>query len=152
MSKTGHDFIKERMRAENAIYGGEMSAHHYFRDFAYCDSGMIPWLLVCELLSQTNQPLSELVSERIRLFPCSGEINFKVTNVVNAIHQIKIHFMTESPELDDTDGLSMSFAEWRFNLRGSNTEPLLRLNVESRADAKLVAQKVAEISSLISAC
>jgi phosphomannomutase len=152
MSKTGHAFIKERMRAENAIYGGEMSAHHYFRDFAYCDSGMIPWLLVCELLSQTNQPLSELVAERIRLFPCSGEINFKVTNVANAIQQIKMHFMPESPELDDTDGLSMTFAEWRFNLRGSNTEPLLRLNVESRADAKLVAQKVAEITGLISAC
>ncbi|MDP1766107.1 MAG: phosphomannomutase CpsG [Methylotenera sp.] len=152
MSKTGHAFIKERMRAENAIYGGEMSAHHYFRDFAYCDSGMIPWLLVCELLSQTNQPLSELVAERIRLFPCSGEINFKVTNVANAIQHIKMHFMAESPELDDTDGLSMTFSEWRFNLRGSNTEPLLRLNVESRADAKLVAQKVAEISSLISAC
>jgi phosphomannomutase/phosphomannomutase/phosphoglucomutase len=152
MSKTGHAFIKERMRAENAIYGGEMSAHHYFRDFAYCDSGMIPWLLVCELLSQTKQPLSEMVAERIRLFPCSGEINFKVTNVANAIQQIKMHFMPESPELDDTDGLSMTFAEWRFNLRGSNTEPLLRLNVESRADAKLVAQKVAEITGLISAC
>ena len=151
MSKTGHAFIKERMRAENAIYGGEMSAHHYFRDFAYCDSGMIPWLLVCELLSQTGKALSELVEERISLFPCSGEINFKVANAADAIHQVKSHFMQESPSLDNTDGLSMSFAEWRFNLRGSNTEPLLRLNVESRANGKLMQQKVDEISSLIRA-
>jgi phosphomannomutase len=149
MSKTGHAFIKERMRLENAIYGGEMSAHHYFRDFAYCDSGMIPWLLVCELLSQTGQSLSELVAERIRLFPCSGEINFKVSNVVEAIQKIKAHFMPEILSIDDTDGLSMTFSEWRFNLRGSNTEPLLRLNVEARADGQLVQQKVEEISKLI---
>ena len=161
MSKTGHAFIKERMRAENAIYGGEMSAHHYFRDFAYCDSGMIPWLLVSELLSQTGKALSQLVEERISLFPCSGEINFKVVNVADAMQQIKNHFTQnpsnkdstskEVPTLDDTDGLSMSFAEWRFNLRGSNTEPLLRLNVESRANKTLVQDKVTEISKLISA-
>jgi phosphomannomutase len=150
MSKTGHAFIKERMRLENAIYGGEMSAHHYFRDFAYCDSGMIPWLLVCELLSQTRKSLSALVAERISLFPCSGEINFKVVNVADAIQKIKNYFMGQSPVLEDTDGLSMTFENWRFNLRGSNTEPLLRLNVESRADANLVQQKVSEISSLIS--
>ncbi|MEI8363113.1 MAG: phosphomannomutase CpsG [Betaproteobacteria bacterium] len=149
MSKTGHAFIKERMRLENAIYGGEMSAHHYFRDFAYCDSGMIPWLLVCELLSQSGQSLSALVAERIALFPCSGELNFKVENVTDAIRHIQQHFMSESPSIDETDGLSMTFTEWRFNLRGSNTEPLLRLNVESRADAQLVQQKVDEISSLI---
>ncbi|HYN55231.1 MAG TPA: phosphomannomutase CpsG, partial [Methylotenera sp.] len=116
MSKTGHAFIKERMRAENAIYGGEMSAHHYFRDFAYCDSGMIPWLLVCELLSQTGQALSELVEARINLFPCSGEINFKVANVPDAMQQVQKHFMSESLNVDDTDGLSMSFTKWRFNL------------------------------------
>ena len=150
MSKTGHAFIKERMRLENAIYGGEMSAHHYFRDFAYCDSGMIPWLLVCELLSQTGKSLSALVEERISLFPCSGEINFKVVNVTDAIQKIKDHFIGQALVLDDTDGLSMTFENWRFNLRGSNTEPLLRLNVESRADANLVQQKVSEISSLIS--
>ncbi len=150
MSKTGHAFIKERMRLENAIYGGEMSAHHYFRDFAYCDSGMIPWLLVCALLSQTGQSLSSLVAERIALFPCSGELNFKVVNVADALRHIQLHFMAESPSVDETDGLSMAFTEWRFNLRGSNTEPLLRLNVESRADAQLVQQKVDEISSLIS--
>jgi phosphomannomutase len=149
MSKTGHAFIKERMRLENAIYGGEMSAHHYFRDFAYCDSGMIPWLLVCELLSQTGQSLSELVAERIALFPCSGELNFKVANVADALMHIQQHFMPKSPSIDKTDGLSMTFAEWRFNLRGSNTEPLLRLNIESRADAQLVQQKVDEISNLI---
>ena len=149
MSKTGHAFIKERMRLENAIYGGEMSAHHYFRDFAYCDSGMIPWLLVCELLSQSGQSLSALVAERIALFPCSGEINFKVENVADALSRIQQYFMPESPSIDETDGLSMAFAEWRFNLRGSNTEPLLRLNIEARADAQLVQQKVDEISSFI---
>lgn len=150
MSKTGHAFIKERMRAENAIYGGEMSAHHYFRDFAYCDSGMIPWLLVCELLSQTGQALSELVEERISRFPCSGEINFKVTNVAEAMRQVQAYFMQASSDIDYTDGLSMVFADWRFNLRGSNTEPLLRLNVEARANKILVQQKVNEISMLIS--
>lgn len=149
MSKTGHAFIKERMRAENAIYGGEMSAHHYFRDFAYCDSGMIPWLLVCELLSQTRKTLSALVEVRISLFPCSGEINFKVTNVKDALARIEFHFLKQAPLVDKTDGLSMDFESWRFNLRGSNTEPLLRLNVESRADAELVASKVEELSKLI---
>ena len=149
MSKTGHAFIKERMRLENAIYGGEMSAHHYFRDFAFCDSGMIPWLLVCALLSQTGKPLSALVAERIALFPCSGEINFKVMNVKQSIARIEAHFMAQGPVVDRTDGLSLDFGAWRFNLRGSNTEPLLRLNVESRGDAALVQLKVAEIAALI---
>lgn len=149
MSKTGHAFIKERMRLENAIYGGEMSAHHYFRDFAYCDSGMIPWLLVCELLSQTGQALSELVEKRISLFPCSGEINFKVVNVVESIQKIQHCFISEAISIDHTDGLSMTFDAWRFNLRVSNTEPLLRLNIEAQTSAKLVQQKVDEISSLI---
>ncbi len=149
MSKTGHAFIKERMRAENAIYGGEMSAHHYFRDFAYCDSGMIPWLLVCELLSNSRKPLSALVAERIKLFPCSGEINFKVSNVNNALKAIQHHYSPLNPVLDDTDGLSMAFPNWRFNLRGSNTEPLLRLNVESRGETHLMASKTQEIIRLI---
>ena len=149
MSKTGHAFIKERMRVENAIYGGEMSAHHYFRDFSYCDSGMIPWLLVSELLSQTGQSISTMVAERIRLFPCSGEINFKVANVVEAIAKIKQHFKAETIGVDNTDGLSMTFTDWRLNLRCSNTEPLLRLNIESRANAILVQQKVDEISQVI---
>ena len=149
MSKTGHAFIKERMRLENAIYGGEMSAHHYFRDFAFCDSGMIPWLLVCALLSQTGKPLSALVAERIALFPCSGEINFKVMNVKQSIARIEAHFMAQHPVIDRTDGLSMDFGAWRFNLRGSNTEPLLRLNVESRADSQLVQRQVEAIGHLI---
>jgi phosphomannomutase len=149
MSKTGHAFIKERMRLENAIYGGEMSAHHYFRDFAFCDSGMIPWLLVCALLSQTGKPLSALVAERIALFPCSGEMNFKVANVIHSIARIEAHFMAQGPVVDRTDGLSMDFGAWRFNLRGSNTEPLLRLNVESRGDAALMLQQVDVITKLI---
>lgn len=150
-SKTGHAFIKERMREEDAIYGGEMSAHHYFRDFAYCDSGMIPWLLVAELVSVKNQPLSTLLDKRIRLFPCSGEINFQVKNVQATIQQIHNHFKTKSPvTVDTTDGLSMEFADWRFNLRGSNTEPVLRLNVESKGDTHLMQQQVSVIAELIS--
>ncbi|UJS25915.1 phosphomannomutase CpsG [Thiothrix winogradskyi] len=146
-SKTGHAFIKERMRLEDAIYGGEMSAHHYFRDFAYCDSGMIPWLLVAQLMSVKGQTLSTLVSERIGKFPCSGEINFHVSDVKACIAAVREHFAALQPlVIDTTDGLSMEFAEWRFNLRGSNTEPVLRLNVESRQDMALVQEQVANIS------
>ncbi|MBO0613234.1 phosphomannomutase CpsG [Thiothrix fructosivorans] len=146
-SKTGHAFIKERMRLEDAIYGGEMSAHHYFRDFAYCDSGMIPWLLVAQLMSVKGQTLSTLVSERIGKFPCSGEINFHVNDVKACIAAVREHFTALQPlVIDTTDGLSMEFAEWRFNLRGSNTEPVLRLNVESRQDMALVQEQVANIS------
>ena len=149
--KTGHAFIKERMRLENAVYGGEMSAHHYFRDFAYCDSGMIPWLLVAELLCVKRLPLSRLVDDRIAMFPCSGELNYTVADAESVIESIKQHFSNESAELDFTDGLSMAFADWRFNLRSSNTEPLLRLNVESRGDAELVRAKVREIEGIIRA-
>ncbi len=150
-SKTGHAFIKERMRAENAIYGGEMSAHHYFRDFAYCDSGMIPWLLVVELICQSGRPLSDLVGQRMLNYPCSGEINYRVRDVQATIAHVQNHFTSLfTPDLDLTDGVSMGFADWRMNLRGSNTEPLLRLNVEARGDAKLVADRVAEIEALIS--
>jgi phosphomannomutase len=148
-SKTGHAFIKERMRAEDAIYGGEMSAHHYFRDFAYCDSGMIPWLLVAELLCTTGKSLSALVGERMLAYPCSGEINFRVHDVQSSIAFIKKHFMAAEPVIDTTDGLSMAFADWRFNLRGSNTEPVLRLNVESRGNADLMQAKTYEISELL---
>ena len=150
-SKTGHAFIKERMRAENAVYGGEMSAHHYFRDFAYCDSGMIPWLLVAELMSTTGQPLSRLVSEREALYPCSGEINYRVADTNAAIHAVENHFAALGPVVDRTDGLSLDFGQWRMNLRASNTEPLLRLNVESRGDAPLVATRVREIEQAIGA-
>ncbi len=148
-SKTGHAFIKERMRKEDAIYGGEMSAHHYFRDFFYCDSGMIPWLLIAELLSKTGKPLSQLVAERVQAFPCSGEINYTVQNAPAILKRIQEHFAPENPSIDETDGLSLEFAQWRMNIRSSNTEPLLRLNIEARGDAELVWQKVAEVEKLI---
>jgi len=161
-SKTGHAFIKERMRKENAIYGGEMSAHHYFRDFAYCDSGMIPWLLVAELLSVSGNSLSESVNERLEKYPCSGEINYDVEDVASSLDRI-VDFYTDPvntstrvtrqsspyPLIDKTDGISLEFEDWRFNLRASNTEPLLRLNVETRANPRLVGTKVNEIASLI---
>ena len=150
-SKTGHAFIKERMRLEDAIYGGEMSAHHYFRDFAYCDSGMIPWLLVAQLMSVKNKPLSTLVYERIQAYPCSGEINFHVHDVKACIAAIREHYEAQNPlVIDTTDGLSMEFADWRFNLRGSNTEPVLRLNVESRQNTALMQSKTAEIAAQLS--
>ncbi|MDP2804932.1 MAG: phosphomannomutase CpsG [Gallionellaceae bacterium] len=148
-SKTGHAFIKERMRAENAIYGGEMSAHHYFRDFAYCDSGMIPWLLVVELLSRSGKKLSQLVGERIQAYPCSGEINYRVTDVTQSIEHVLQHYQLQNPIIDRTDGISVEFADWRFNLRGSNTEPLLRLNVETRNNFPAVLEHVNMIETLI---
>ena len=149
MSKTDHAFIKERMRSEDAIYGGEMSAHHYFRDFAYCDSGMIPWLLIAELIATSGQPLSSLVSDMIDRFPVSGEINRSVTAPKELIEKVLAHYSADAIDIDKTDGLSMSFSEWRFNLRMSNTEPLLRLNVESRGDAKLMEQKTAELLAML---
>ncbi len=154
-SKTGHAFIKETMRAEDAVYGGEMSAHHYFRDFAYCDSGMIPWLLVAELMSVKQQPLSQLVAERIAKYPCSGELNFTVSDVALCLERVQQHFSSThevdgNPLVDLTDGLSMTFADWRFNLRGSNTEPVLRLNVESRGNMERVTQKTEEVNALLS--
>jgi len=148
-SKTGHAFIKERMRAENAIYGGEMSAHHYFRDFAYCDSGMIPWLLVAELMSTSGQPLSRMVGERITAYPCSGEINYTVRDVATVLSRIEGAYSKQARSVDRTDGLGMDLGAWRFNVRASNTEPLLRLNVEARADARLVQQSVSELETLI---
>jgi phosphomannomutase len=151
MSKTGHAFIKERMRLENAAYGGEMSAHHYFRDFAYCDSGMIPWLLVVSLLSKKGCTMSSLVEEYLEKFPCSGEINSTVENPAGKIDSIKAIYEKEAADIDFTDGLSMSFDKWRFNLRMSNTEPLLRLNVESKCDKLLMQQKCEELLKLIRA-
>jgi phosphomannomutase/phosphomannomutase/phosphoglucomutase len=148
-SKTGHAFIKERMRQENAIYGGEMSAHHYFLDFAYCDSGMIPWLLVAELLSTSGKLLSNLVGDREAAFPCSGEINYRVADTAAAMREVEIHFQADNPTIDRTDGISLEFADWRLNLRASNTEPLLRLNVESRGNSEIVAMRVHEIEQLI---
>lgn len=133
-SKSGHSFIKEKMREHNAVYGGEMSAHHYFRDFAYCDSGMIPWLLAMAVLSETGKSLSSLVEEMIAKFPCSGEINFKVADTQATIQKLFDHYADQKPEIDQTDGVSLNFGSWRFNVRASNTEPLLRLNIESRRD------------------
>ncbi|WP_333001954.1 phosphomannomutase CpsG [Vibrio coralliilyticus] len=149
MSKTGHAFIKERMRSEDAVYGGEMSAHHYFRDFGYCDSGMIPWLLVSELICRKGQPLSNLVAERIAAFPSSGEINSTLDNPNQAIQRIKAIFEQDALNVDYTDGVSMEFTNWRFNLRSSNTEPVVRLNVESRADVELMKVKTEQILSLL---
>jgi phosphomannomutase len=146
--KTGHAFIKERMRLEDAVYGGEMSAHHYFRDFAYCDSGMIPWLLVAELICKSGKPLSALVAERMAAFPASGEINRTVQDAAALIKKVEAIYSDDALLIDYTDGLSMNFENWRFNLRMSNTEPVVRLNVESRADTALMQQKTAELLSL----
>ncbi|MBY4889229.1 phosphomannomutase CpsG [Pantoea sp. DY-15] len=149
MSKTGHAFIKERMREEDAIYGGEMSAHHYFRDFAYCDSGMIPWLLVAELLAVKGQTLSQQVEERMKAFPCSGEINSKVEDVSSKINFIKKRYSKAECIVDSTDGISIDYDDWRFNIRSSNTEPLMRLNVEAKNDASLMKEKTDELLSVI---
>lgn len=151
LCKTGHAFIKERMRQEDAVYGGEMSAHHYFRDFAYCDSGMIPWLLVADNISNAGKALSELVAERIAKFPVSGEINRKVTDGKLVLAKIEEQFVVDGAVVDRTDGLSVEFPTWRFNVRTSNTEPLLRLNVESRGDAGLMERKTEELLACIEA-
>ncbi|EJM14023.1 phosphomannomutase [Pseudomonas sp. GM18] len=148
-SKTGHAFIKERMREEDAVYGGEMSAHHYFRDFAYCDSGMIPWLLVAALMTTTEKTLAQLVDERIAAYPCTGEINYRVADVGATLDKVRAHYAPEALDVDETDGVSMSFPTWRFNVRGSNTEPLLRLNIESRGAAGHLQDLLAEVESLI---
>ncbi|MDD1629195.1 MAG: phosphomannomutase [Methylococcaceae bacterium] len=148
-SKTGHAFIKERMRLEDAVYGGEMSAHHYFRDFSYCDSGMIPWLLVIELISKSGKMLSQLVDERMLRFPASGEINRTIAQPEAAIERVKKHYQKDAQHVDFTDGLSMEFGSWRFNLRCSNTEPLVRLNVESRGDEALMQAKTEELLALL---
>ncbi|MFV5494387.1 phosphomannomutase CpsG [Acinetobacter towneri] len=152
-SKSGHAFIKDVMREHNAVYGGEMSAHHYFRDFAYCDSGMIPWLLVLSVLSETGQSLSNLVEEMIAKFPCSGEINFKVADTQATIQKIFEHYASQNPTIDQTDGVSLDFGTWRFNVRASNTEPLLRLNIESRRDQnpRPMQDYVDELTQLIQA-
>lgn len=148
-SKTGHVYFKQIMRKADAVYGGEISAHHYFRDFAYCDSGMIPWLLVWEFLSQKNMSLSSLVSEQKKTYISSGEINFTVSNVSSCLAQIKQLFYSSAKQIDDLDGLSMVFDGWRFNLRLSNTEPLLRLNVEAKGDEELLNAKVRDISQIL---
>jgi phosphomannomutase/phosphoglucomutase len=151
LCKSGHAFIKEKMRAEDAVYGGEMSAHHYFREFAYADSGMIPWLLIAQLISESGRSLADWVEDRMAAYPCSGEINFKVSDAKASVARVMEHFAAQSPALDHTDGISADFGDWRFNLRSSNTEPLLRLNVESRGDAALMQARTDEIATLLKA-
>ena len=150
LCKSGHAFIKQKMREVDGVYGGEMSAHHYFRKFSYCDSGMIPWLLVLQVISERGLSLSELVGERMRLFPASGEINRHLqTDAKSILARAERQYESQAESRDFTDGLSMEFRDWRFNLRGSNTEPLVRLNVESRGSESLMREKTAEILQLI---
>ena len=150
VSKTGHSHMKRTLRDHGAVYGGEMSAHHYFRDFMACDSGMIPWLLVAELMGRTGLTLAELIAPRMAAFPSSGEINFTVADPKSAVARVAAALAPDATAIDETDGLSLTFPNWRMNLRQSNTEPLLRLNVEARGDAALVAHAVAKITVLIS--
>ena len=145
MSKTGHAFIKERMRQEDAIYGGEMSAHHYFRDFSYCDSGMVPWLLVARLMSEKDVTLANLVDERMSLFPASGEINREIEDAAQVLKTVEHKYAPDALTVDHTDGLSMEMENWRFNIRMSNTEPVVRLNVESRGDQQLMQERTQEL-------
>ncbi len=145
LSKSGHAFIKQRMRDVDGVYGGEMSAHHYFRRFAYCDSGMIPWLMVAQIVSESGKPLSKLVGERIARFPASGELNYRVPDAKAAIADIESRYAGTALAVDRTDGISYEFSDWRFNLRTSNTEPLIRLNVETRGSDKLMRSRTAEL-------
>jgi len=149
LSKSGHAFIKQRMREVDGLYGGEMSAHHYFRRFAYCDSGMIPWLLMTQILSETGRPLSSLVGERIAAFPASGELNYRVPDAAAAMAAIESRYAKQALKVDRTDGQSYEFSDWRFNLRTSNTEPLLRLNVESRGSEQLMRERTREIFEML---
>ncbi|CAM3904590.1 phosphohexomutase domain-containing protein [Rheinheimera salexigens] len=151
LCKTGHAFIKERMRTEDAIYGGEMSAHHYFKDFAYCDSGMIPWLLVAELMSTSAKSLSNQVANMISEYPSSGELNFTLNNPEYKMNVIKKKYSYMAKLIDYTDGITMEFDSWRFNIRLSNTESVLRLNVESKQNYVLMKQMTAEIISILTA-
>ena len=148
-SKTGHAFVKETMRNHKAVYGGEMSAHHYFRDFAYCDSGMIPWLLIIELLSKSGRSLGDWVSDRFDAFPSSGETNFCVDDASTAIDRIIAAYRADALSIDETDGISLEFSDWRFNLRQSNTEPLVRLNIETKGKSDLLEYQVNSIAKLL---
>jgi len=148
-SKSGHSFIKEKMREVDGIYGGEMSAHHYFREFSYADSGMIPWLLAAELISTEGKSLSELVGERMARFPASGEINRKVQDAAQTLQTLHDRYAGDALNVDDTDGYSFEFPEWRFNIRMSNTEPVVRLNIETRGDPELLQEKIAELVAFL---
>ena len=149
LSKTGHAFVKSAMRENNAIYGGELSAHHYFRDFSYCDSGIIPWLMIWELISKSNLRLSDLILKRRERFPSSGEINFTVDDPTSCLENVNNFFASEAIFIDEHDGLSMSFENWRSNLRKSNTEPCVRLNIETRGDLKLLKEKTRKFREML---
>lgn len=149
MNKSGHAFIKERMRREDALYGGEMSAHHYFRDFSYCDSGMIPWLLVASLMSRSGRSLSQLVGERQARFPVSGEINLELPDPGAALAGLKAALAAPALSVDETDGVSLEFERWRVNVRSSNTEPVVRVNLETRGDRSLLDEKTAEVLAIL---
>ncbi|WP_440876578.1 phosphomannomutase [Thalassotalea sp. PLHSN55] len=149
ISKTGHSFIKEAMRKENAIYGGEMSAHHYFKQFAYCDNGNIPWLLICQLIAEKQTSLSALINDCKKRFPCSGEINLTVKNTPKILERLTEHYQKDAVKIDFIDGIGVEFSQWRFNVRASNTEPLLRVNVESRNDQALLDNATNELLALI---
>ncbi len=151
LSKSGHAFIKQRMRDVDGVYGGEMSAHHYFRRFAYCDSGMIPWLLVAQILCETGKSLSTLVSERMGSFPVSGELNYRVPDAKATMAAVEVQYANGAVAIDRTDGISFEYPDWRFNLRSSNTEPLIRLNVEARGSAVLMRRKTEELLELLKA-
>jgi len=147
MSKSGHAYIKQKMREVNAIYGGEMSAHHYFRDNSFSDSGMIPFLLILQLISEENKSLSQLVDEMIKAYPCSGEINTTLDNPKPKIEELEKIY--SNGKIDKIDGLSVEFENWRFNIRMSNTEPILRLNVETKGNVELLKQKTEELLKII---
>ena len=151
LSKSGHAFIKQRMRDVDGVYGGEMSAHHYFRRFAYCDSGMIPWLIVAQKICESGRSLAQLVGARMALFPASGELNYRVPDARAASAAVEAAYAPQGLDVDRTDGLSVEFPQWRFNLRSSNTEPLLRLNVEARGSAELMRAKTDELLTLLRA-
>lgn len=148
-SKTGHAFIKQAMRTDRAVYGGEMSAHHYFRDFAYCDSGMVPWLMVVELISKSGRSLADWTRNRFEKFPSSGEINFTVKDADVSIARVREAYHVQALSIDEIDGLSLDCGDWRFNLRKSNTEPLVRLNLEARGNARMLEKRVSELSAVI---
>ena len=148
-SKTGHAFIKEKMRSHRAIYGGEMSAHHYFRDFAFCDSGMIPWLLIAELISKSRRSLANWVQDRYIAFPSSGETNYHVKDAKASIARVLEAYREDAISIDESDGFSLAFKDWRFNLRSSNTEPLVRLNIESCGNASKLSARVTEIANML---
>jgi phosphomannomutase len=149
LSKSGHAFIKQRMREVDGVYGGEMSAHHYFRRFAYCDSGMIPWLLIAQIVCESGRPLSQLVGERMARFPASGELNYRVPDSAAVLKAVESRYAAQARTSDRTDGISYEFADWRFNLRSSNTEPLIRLNVEARGSEDLMRSRTQELLAVL---